>query len=54
MGTYAQVRGWFEVADELVPLITDIIQEIPFLAAKAQISADSIPIQPEGTGIVIV
>lgn len=48
MGTYAQVRGWFEVADELVPLITDIIQEIPFLAAKAQISADSIELYQHG------
>lgn len=48
MGTYTKVRGWFEVADELVPLITDIIQEIPSLAVKAQLSADSIVLYQHG------
>lgn len=48
MGTYAQVHGWFEVSDELVPLIKDVIEEIPSLAAKAKTNAGSIELYQHG------
>jgi hypothetical protein len=48
MGTYAQVRGWFEVDEQLLPLLVAVIEDIPLRAVKQNVSADSVSLYQEG------